>query len=68
MGGPAAYDRDGLPWATVWQTLTGRRCRARKEPNPSGMWGRCDLAAGHQGDHALERGLDVPRWSTTWTS
>jgi hypothetical protein len=44
-----------------------RRCRARVEPNRSGLHGRCDLRAGHPGDHALERGMDTPRWSTAWT-
>lgn len=53
-----------LPWAYPFAA----RCRAVKEPNDSGYWGRCDLRAGHDGDHALERGLDTPRWSTKWTA
>lgn len=58
---PPAVD---LPWAGVFQ----RRCKARVEPNESGFWGRCELVRGHEGDHALERGMDCPRWSTRWTA
>lgn len=60
----ASQRPEDLPWAPLF----GRRCRARKEPNESGFWGRCELAAGHAGDHALERGMDTPRWSTEWTA
>jgi hypothetical protein len=60
-GAPAASD---LPWAKwSWQC-----CPARVEPNPSGPYGRCELRRGHEGDHALERGFDTPRWSTRWTA
>ncbi len=46
-----------LPWARwPWN-----RCRAVKEPNPSGHWGRCELQKRHVCDHALDRGMDVPR-------
>lgn len=54
-----------LPWA---KGLFGPRCRAVKEPNRSGYWGRCDLAPHSELiDHALERGMDTPRWSTRWS-
>lgn len=51
-----------LPWAGV-----RNRCRAVKEPNGDGFWGRCELKKNHEVDHALERGMDIPRWSTRWT-
>lgn len=57
------FDINELPWAFWWW----QTCRAVKEPNKSGYWGRCELKKGHEGDHALERGADVPRWSTEWT-
>lgn len=42
-----------------------RRCRAYRPPgHPDGYFGRCDLQAGHKGTHALERGMEVWRWST----
>ncbi len=53
-----------LPWAPIWPW---KRCRASVEPNPTGYWGRCDLQARHDGDHALERGMDTPRWSTRFS-
>lgn len=54
-----------LPWATP---LIGRRCRAVLEPRqPGSYYGRCELRPGHEGDHALERGFDTPRWSTAQT-
>ena len=52
-----------------WAGLFSRRCRARKEPNPTGFWGRCELVQDHIGiDHHLERGMHLPTWSTEWTS
>lgn len=54
-----------LRWAQLFQ----RRCRAVREARPGqGLWGRCELLADHEGDHALERGMDCPRWSTNWTA
>lgn len=53
-----------LPWA---QWPFDPRCRARRERRRGQYYGRCELRAGHEGDHALERGMDVPRWSTDWT-
>ena len=51
-----------------WQRPFRRRCRAVREPRPGvAFHGRCELAAGHDGDHALERGFDTPRWSTDWS-
>lgn len=52
-----------LPWAG-WFDI---RCKARTEDR--GAWsGRCELKRhGSDMDHALERGMDIPRWSTVWT-
>lgn len=56
-------DWRNLPWAIFpWQ-----QCKAVKEPG-DGHHGRCELRHGHEGDHALERGMDIPRWSTRWTA
>jgi hypothetical protein len=67
------YNATALPWVEWWKPW--RRCRAVKEPNPSGHWGRCELDRDHnysskeyQQDHALERGFDTLRWSTKWTN
>lgn len=56
-----------LRWA-AWP-FSWNRCRAVKEPNSSGHWGRCELYK-HEGeiDHALERGMNILRWTTRWTS
>ncbi len=52
-----------LPWQNLWQ----RRCRAFRERRPGEpYWGRCELRRRHEGDHALERGFDTPRWSSDW--
>lgn len=51
-------ERARTPWT---------RCKAVKEPNKSGYWGRCDLRRNHAGDHALERGMEIHRWSTAWS-
>lgn len=59
-----ADDVENLPWA-AWVFT---QCRARKERNPSGFWGRCELKYKHKGDHALERGNYILRWSTEWTN
>lgn len=49
--------------------LIFRRCRAKLEPQPGRSYhGRCDLPAGHDGDHLLERGMDELRWSTALTN
>jgi len=60
--------RKNLPWST---SITGwDRCEAVKERNRTGYWGRCELKKTHNEediDHALERGMDTPRWSTKWT-
>lgn len=61
---PDETSRIGLEWATMFN-----RCRARVEPNESGYWGRCDLVKhGRETDHALERGMEILRWSTRWTT
>lgn len=54
-------ERDPQPHE--WATWPWNRCPARTE-----RWERCDLRKGHDGDHALERGLDIPRWNTRWTA
>jgi hypothetical protein len=47
----------GLPWAPAWPWL---RCRARG--GDGCYYGRCDLRRGHDGAHALERGMLVLRF------
>ena len=51
-----------LPWAKPFR----RRCTARLEPTSNGeYWGRCDLSPHSRDmDHALERGLEVVRFTT----
>lgn len=49
--------------ALDWYRWPWQRCRAVAEPNDSGYFGRCELKKRHVGDHALERGMDLPRWS-----
>lgn len=67
-----AIQESPLPWVEWWKPW--RRCKAVKEPNASGHWGRCELDRSHNyilgknHDHALERGFDTPRWSTKWTN
>ncbi|MGH3987464.1 MAG: hypothetical protein ACRDTZ_09120 [Pseudonocardiaceae bacterium] len=55
-----------LPWYRwPWQ-----RCRAVRERQGDDAWfGRCELEP-HPNtvDHALDRALDFPRWSTRWTN
>lgn len=55
----------GTVW--TWSGLFGR-CKAVKEPNASGYWGRCELRKEHPGDHLLERGMEFLSWSTAWTT
>lgn len=55
------------PELLVWAKWPWQRCKAVKEPSDS-HYGRCELKKKHAGDHALERGMDIPRWSTKWTS
>jgi hypothetical protein len=53
-----------LPWFRAF----GRRCKAVREPREGQSWGRCDLSPHDESiDHALDRGFDVPRWSTNWS-
>lgn len=70
----AVERRGDLPWAQyIWQ-----QCKAYREPREGGKGyhGRCELLRNHvdEGmplnvkDHALERGMDIPRWSTEWTA
>ncbi len=57
-------DEHDLPWAKWWQ----RHCAAVREQREGAVyWGQCELVRGHGGDHALDRGYDVVRWSTDWT-
>lgn len=53
-----------LPWVKWWQPW--RRCKT-PYPKSEGMYkGRCELDKKHNGimDHAIERGMDIPRWKT----
>lgn len=65
-------DQAHLPWASIRDTLRGRRCKARLANGT-----RCELVRNHNHPatrpsptvlHALERGMDTPRWSTEWVS
>jgi hypothetical protein len=61
----SAWPEASLPWSTAWQRLTGRGCRARWPVAGTGYGrARCELVRDHRGDHALERGMDTPRWKT----
>lgn len=61
-----AININSLPWSAPFSF---NRCKAVKEPNPSGHYGRCELKRHDETiNHALERGFDTPRWSTKWTS
>jgi hypothetical protein len=55
-------DESDLPWAKFL------KCRAVLERRPeASYWGRCELMPGHFGiDHALERGMEIIRWSTDY--
>jgi len=58
-----------FPWASTWEYLLGRRCRAslpRTDDFP--YWGRCELVKDHLCDHALERGFATPQWKIELTS
>lgn len=62
------YAWEPQPPLSDWALPFRRRCRAVRESDGSTPYfGRCELRRGHSGDHALERGMDVPRWSTRWT-
>lgn len=67
MNAPYLLSAEGntLPWASVL-----RQCDEVVEPNVSGYWGRCDLAAGHEQvgevDHAINGGVHVLRWSSVY--
>jgi len=55
---------ESLPWARwPWQACIARR----EQRGTSSLFGRCELRRNHEGDHALERGMDIPRWSTDWS-
>lgn len=51
-----------------WATVPWNRCRAVLE-RKSGeqFWGRCELKAHHDGDHALERGFVIVRFKNLIT-
>jgi hypothetical protein len=53
---------NNLPWATLWQRLTGHGCRERYR-GPA-YRGCCELVRDHVTSHAIERGFDIPRWDT----
>lgn len=54
---------DTLPWSRPF----GRRCpvRLHRHDTDGPYHGRCDLARGHEGPHALERGMVVVRFGVT---
>lgn len=56
--------------ALPWSRWPWNRCKAYKEADfKDGYWGRCELKRhSHEIDHALDRGMDTPRWSTRWTA
>lgn len=54
--------REGTIILDNWAVWPWNRCAARTE-----RYERCDLKRHAHGDHALERGFDIPRWSTDWT-
>lgn len=58
-----------LPWYRGWWT-NRPRCRAVRERRyTSAHYGRCELISPHPNDdHALDRGIVTPRWSTDWTA
>lgn len=58
-----------FPWATTWDRLLGRQCKAVL-PRMDGIiyWGRCELVKNHICDHALERGFETPQWKIKITS
>lgn len=67
--GDRTVSSENPPWATVGESLWFGQCRARREPRGRrSYFGRCELRRGHSGPHALDRGMDTPRWSTDWTS
>ena len=52
---------EDLSWAKWYQ----KRCRAVTDEPP--YYGRCELIRNHPEElHALDRGFDIPRWSTKW--
>lgn len=59
-----SVEEHDLPWVGLWQ----RRCAAVREQRPGALyWGQCEFRRNHGGDHALDRGVDVVRWSSDWT-
>jgi hypothetical protein len=59
-------DPQHLPWHRPFRD---RRCTAaHPRTADDAFYGRCELRAhGEHIDHALERGMEHPRWSTRWT-
>jgi hypothetical protein len=53
-----------IEWARYFRF---ERCVARKEPNVTGFWGRCERRRMHKGDHMLKRKRIIVCWSTEWT-
>lgn len=74
--------RDALPWARHWWSPRCRARMEPEIAWPQGMadvaggmvrtgghHGRCELRPHSRAtDHALDRGLLLPRWSTRWTA
>jgi hypothetical protein len=60
------FDNVLLEWAS-WPTPRCKAVRERRGGRPD-YFGRCNLTRYHTGDHALERGMEIVRWSTDWTN
>jgi hypothetical protein len=51
-----------------WSSWPWNRCKAYRERRwYFAYYGRCDLIRYHDCDHALDRGMEILRWSTRWT-
>jgi hypothetical protein len=56
----------GGPAPLTWARWPWQACKARTDQPPY-AGARCELRPhGIEIDHALERGFDIPRWSTRW--
>jgi hypothetical protein len=68
-GSDPAEPAPKVPLEREWARWPWQSCRAYRERHQDDPYfGRCELIRNHRGDHALERGFDIPRWSTRWTA
>lgn len=66
---PPTFIPEEEPVTLPWFRWPWNRCRAVKPATDGGYFGRCELRRHSPDiDHALERGMDTPRWSTRWTA